>query len=109
MPANTINFSNTTPAAGGGKVNALWQNDGGSSTVNISAEVPDPDVEVVTFSGTTGTLANTPTKIIGLWRNGLRQQSSDNTRADYFTVATATITLATAAGGTDVFIAVYYH
>jgi hypothetical protein len=108
MTASIINFSDSTPAAGSGKLNAKWQNDGGSSTVNISAEVPDPTVEAVAFTSTTGTLANTPTKILGLYRNGIQQQSTDNTRTDYYSVATATITLALAAGGTDVFIAVYY-
>lgn len=110
MPASTINFSDTTPAAGSGKVNAKWQNDGGTSTVNISAELPDPTVEVVAFTGTSGTLAHTPTKILGAYRNGIRMQSTDNTRSDYFSVSTATVTLATtAAGGSDVFIFVYYY
>jgi hypothetical protein len=108
MPASIINFSDTLPAAGGGKINGKWQNDGGSPTVNVSVELPDPTVDVVTFSGTGGTLAHTPTKILGGFRNGLRMQSADNTRADYYSVATAAVTLATAAGGSDVFIFVYY-
>jgi hypothetical protein len=52
MPASIINFSDSTsllPVAG--KINGKWQNDGGSSTVNVSVELPDPTVEVVTFSG----------------------------------------------------------
>ena len=108
MTASTINFADATPAPGTGKVNVKWQNDGGSSTVNISAEVDDPIIEPVTFTGTAGTLANTPRKIIGLLRNGIRQQDVDNTRTDYYSVSGANITLATAAGGTDVFICVYF-
>jgi hypothetical protein len=109
MPASIINFSDTTPGAGTGKVNGKWQNDGGTGTVNVSVELPDPIVELVAFTGTSGTLAHTPTKILALFRNGVRQQSNDNTRADYYSVSTATITLATAAGGTDAFIAVYFY
>jgi uncharacterized membrane protein YbhN (UPF0104 family) len=109
MPAGTVNFSNTTPAAPGGSQNVSWQNDGGSSTVNISAYLPFPTEEVVTFSGTSGTLAHAPTFIYGLFRNGVRQQTHDNTRADYFSISGAAITLATAAGGMDEFIAVYSH
>jgi hypothetical protein len=108
MPASIINFSDTTPAAGSGKVNANWQNDGGSPTVNVSAEFPVPTVEVVTFTGTAGTLSRAPVKMVALFRNGVREQSDDNTRTDYYSRSSANITLATAAGGTDAFIAVFY-
>jgi hypothetical protein len=109
MPASIINFSDTTPAAGSGKINANWQNDGGSPTVNVSAEFPVPTVEVVTFTGTAGTLSRAPVKMVALFRNGTRQQSDDSSRtADYYSRSGANITLATAAGGTDAFIAVFY-
>jgi hypothetical protein len=110
--ASTINFSDTVPAAGAGNVNVAWQNDGGSPTVNISAEyaaVAAPETaEVVTFSGTAGTLAFTPVGDIFLYRNGVYQRSIGPGTPNYSITGTA-ITLAVAAGGTDVFIAVYSH
>jgi hypothetical protein len=103
MTANIINFSDATPAAGGGKVNVTWQNDGGTSTVNISAEVPDPTVEIVAFTGTAGTLAHVPTKILGLFKNGQRLAVTTD-----YSVSGAAVTLVVAAVGSDGFIAVYY-
>jgi hypothetical protein len=71
------------------------------------APVPVVD-EPVTFSGTTGTLAYTPSTVAGfttvvLFRNGIRQASTD------FSVAAKVITLTLAAGGGDVFTADYYR
>lgn len=106
MPASIINFSDTTPVAGAGKINGKWQNDGGSSTVNVSVELPDPIVELVTFTGTSGTLAHTPTKILGGFRNGVRMDASSG--SPEYTNAGSAITLAIAAGGSDVFIFVYF-
>jgi hypothetical protein len=104
MTASIINFSNTTPAASSaGKINALWQNDGGSSTVNVSAEVPYPTRETVTFTGTAGTLANTPVLIIVAFKNGQEIELTTD-----FTIAGANITLVVAAVSTDKFIFVYY-
>jgi hypothetical protein len=41
MPlATTLNFSNTTPAPPSGQQNNVWQNDGGSPTVNESNYTP---------------------------------------------------------------------
>ncbi|MBS1803505.1 MAG: hypothetical protein JST28_09060 [Acidobacteria bacterium] len=108
MPASIIEFSDTTPSASAGKINVKWQNDGGSPTVNVSAEVDDAIVEYVTFTGVNGTLANTPRKIIAALRNGLGMQTTDNTRTDYYSMSGAAATLATAAGGSDVFTFIYY-
>lgn len=38
--ANTVNRSNTTPAAPSGCTNNLWQDDGGSPTVDVSNYTP---------------------------------------------------------------------
>lgn len=110
--ASTINFSNTVPASGSGKANVAWQNDGGSPTVNISAEVEAPAfAEVVTFSGTAGTLSHTPVGPVWLYRNGIFMSTLTGTPAiQKYTLAGGTgpgITLSVAAGGTDVFIALY--
>jgi len=108
--ASTINYSNTVPGPDPGKVNIEWQNDGGSPLVNISAQVAEVaaplTAEVVTFTGTAGTLANTPIGDIFLYRNGVYQRSIGPGTPNYSITGTA-ITLAVAAGGTDVFIAVY--
>lgn len=67
--------------------------------------------EVVTFSGTTGTLANTPSSIPGytqvkLYRNGIRMNPGGG---NDFTVSGKTITLAIAVNSADiVFLADYY-
>jgi hypothetical protein len=108
-----INFNDTTPAAPAGGVNVKWQSDGSN---NASAYIglgglPLPvEGEVVTFSGTSGTLANTPNTSTGytfvkLYRNGIRQNYGGGN--DY-TVSGTTVTLTTAAGGSDVFVADYY-
>lgn len=112
MTASTINFSNTTPAAGAGKANVAWQNDGGTSTVNISAEVEAPPfAEVVTFAGTSGTLSHTPVGPVWLYRNGVFMSTLTGTPAilKYALAGGAGpgITLSVAAGGSDVFIALY--
>lgn len=106
--ASTINFSNTTPAAGTGQANVSWQNDGGSPLVNISAETPAPGgfAEVVAFTGTAGSLSHTPVGPVSLYRNGIYQRSLGPGTPNYSITGT-TITLAVGAGGTDVFIAVY--
>jgi len=150
--ANTANFNATTPGPPTtGQQNIIWQDDGGSPIVNISAINPNMigdsgsggksgnatapaagdaaagkflkadgtwavppgsgsgtfTVEVVSFSGTSGTAANTPINIYGLFRNGVYQRSVGGS-PDY-TLATATFTLAVAAGGSDVFVLVYTH
>ena len=113
--ANTVNRSNSVPAAPAGNQNVIWQDDGGSPIVNVSAYVPigaglgTPFSEVVSFSGTSGTLAHTPASdaTLLLFRNGAYQRSIGGT-PDYSIVAAA-ITLAVAAGGSDVFIAVYWY
>lgn len=108
-----INLNDLVPAAPGGGVNVKWQQDGSG---NISAYVaigglPLPvENEVVSFSGTAGTLANTPNATTGytqvkLYRNGVRQNPG---MGNDFTWSGAAITLATAAGGSDVFLADYY-
>ena len=65
--------------------------------------------EEVSFSGTSGTLAeNTPINIYGAYRNGVFMRSVGGGTPDYSITGTA-VTLAVAAGGSDVFIFVYTH
>jgi hypothetical protein len=74
--------------------------------------VPTPvEEEVVSFTGTAGTLAHTPSTSSGynkvkLYRNGQRLLSG---AGNDFTRSGANITLATAAGGSDVFVADYWQ
>jgi len=76
----------------------------------VTASVGTPvENEVVSFSGTSGTLAHTPSAISGytqvkLYRNGVRQTPT----ADFSWVGTA-VTLVVAALGSDTFIADYYQ
>ena len=66
--------------------------------------------EVITFSGTSGAFAHSPSRLYGLYRNGVRMSSLSGTPAIQKFSATGTaITLSTAAGGSDVFIAVYEY
>jgi len=60
--ASTINFSDTVPAPGSGKANVAWQNDGGSPTANLSAEVLAP--ASVGFSISSGVVASPAVPII---------------------------------------------
>jgi len=66
--------------------------------------------EKITFSGTSGSFAHTPVQLYGLYRNGVRMTSLAGSPAIQTFSATGTaITLSTAAGGSDVFIAVYTY
>jgi hypothetical protein len=66
--------------------------------------------EVITFSGTSGAFAHAPVRLFGLYRNGIRMTSLAGSPAIQTFSATGTaITLSTAAGGSDVFIAVYQY
>ena len=66
--------------------------------------------EVVTFTGTAGSLSHTPTLLLGIFRNGIRMTSLVGSPAiQMFSIVTAAITLSTAAGGSDVFIAQYFY
>ena len=66
--------------------------------------------EVITFTGTSGSFSHTPTRLFGLYRNGIRMTSLAGSPAIQTFSATGTaITLSTAAGGSDVFIAVYQY
>jgi hypothetical protein len=76
------------------------------STAALSSTLAE---DVVTFSGTSGTLAHAPTAFVGLFRNGARQQKHSSGRTDYFSISGTAITLGTAAGGSDDFIAVYFY
>lgn len=44
--ANRVNYNNTTPAAPAGTANVRWQNDGGHPTVNATAYVVYPTLQV---------------------------------------------------------------
>jgi hypothetical protein len=63
--------------------------------------------ELVTFSGTAGTLAHTPLSQLAIFRNGLRMNSLGGS-PDYTRSGTS-VTLTIAAGGSDVFVATYYR
>ncbi len=66
--------------------------------------------EVVTFSGTSGAFSHAPVRLYGLYRNGIRMTSLAGSPAIQTFAATGTaITLSTAAGGSDVFIADYEY
>ena len=64
--------------------------------------------EVITFTGTAGAFSHAPARLYGLYRNGIRMTSLAGSPAIQTFAATGTaITLSTAAGGSDVFTAVY--
>lgn len=66
--------------------------------------------EKITFSGTSGAFAHTPVRLFGLYRNGIRMTSlSGSPAVQTFSSSGTAITLSTAAGGSDVFIAVYQY
>lgn len=107
-----VNLNDTTPAAPAGGTNVKWQSDASS---NVSAYLPigglpqPVENEVVAFSGTAGTLANTPNATTGytqvkLFRDGLRLTPG---MGNDFTWSGTAITLATAAGSAS-FVADYY-
>jgi hypothetical protein len=66
--------------------------------------------EKITFTGTSGAFAHTPVRLYGLYRNGVRMTAlaGSPTIATFSATGTA-ITLLVAAGGSDVFIAVYQY
>jgi hypothetical protein len=115
--ANTANFNATVPAAPGGNVNVVFQDDGGTPTVNISGYVPVGagigtfTQEVVTFSGTSGTLAHTP--VVGgffaLYRNGVLMAPSGAPAIQTYSISGTGLGLSTAAVSGEWFYALYYH
>lgn len=66
--------------------------------------------EAITFSGTSGAFGHAPGRLYGLYRNGIRMTSLSGSPAiQTFSASGTAITLSTAAGGSDVFIAVYEY
>lgn len=63
-PGTRVNYSNTTPAPPGGALNVQWQQDGGRPTINASAYVQFPTVQVI--CPTTGDLSNPVANALGL-------------------------------------------
>lgn len=63
--------------------------------------------ELVAFTGTAGTLAHTPSKIIGLFANGLRLTTLGS--APDYSITGAAITLSAAGASDDEYIAVYFY
>ena len=63
--------------------------------------------EIITFSGTSGSFAQSPVSLIGLFKNGQRLSSLGGS-PDFSYTGTA-ITLTTGAGGGDVYEAVYFY
>ena len=81
-----------------------------TAAANGSAGIGTYLEEVVTFTGTAGSLSHAPTLLLGIFRNGIRMTSLAGSPAiQTFSIATAAITLSTAAGGSDVFIAQYFY
>ena len=66
--------------------------------------------EVVTFSGTSGTLAHTPVSggFFALFRNGILMIPTGSGVQSY-SITGASVTLSVAAGGSDAFYALYYR
>ena len=113
---NTYNFNSLVPPAPVGKVNVVFQNDGGRPMTSISAFVATgtgsffQEVVSVTVGATTGTLSNIPTYILGIYRNGLLMISdSAGTASPDYTISGATFTLFYAALAGDVFYAIYSY
>ena len=93
------------PAAGDAAANKFLKADGTWEAPPAAGTFLE---EVVTFSGTSGAFAHAPSRLYGLYRNGIRMTSLAGSPAIQTFSATGTaITLSTAAGGSDVFIAVY--
>jgi hypothetical protein len=66
--------------------------------------------ELITFTGTAGAFSHAPARLFGLYRNGIRMTSLAGSPAvQTFSAIGTAITLSTAAGGSDVFIAVYQY
>ena len=63
--------------------------------------------ELVTVSGTSGTLSHTPVSLIGLYKNG--QRLTALTGSPDFSLSSATLTLTVAGVSTDVYEAVYLY
>jgi hypothetical protein len=66
--------------------------------------------EAITFTGTSGAFSHAPLRLYGLYRNGVRMTSLAGSPAvETFSAVSTAITLSVAAGGSDVFIAVYTY
>lgn len=84
------------------KADGTWAVPGGSGIGTFAQEV-------VTMSGTSGTLANTPVSggLFALYRNGILMIPTGSGVQSY-SISGASITLSVTAGG-DAFYALYYH
>ena len=97
------------PAAGTAAAGKFLKADG-SWAVPAGTGIGTYLEEVVMFTGTAGSLSHAPTLLLGIFRNGIRMTSLAGSPAiQTFSIATAAITLSTAAGGSDVFIAQYFY
>jgi hypothetical protein len=122
--APTVNFSATDPVM-----------EGDSGAGGLAGNVPNPAAgdaaagkflkadgtwavptagtfveEVITFTGTSGAFSHAPARLYGLYRNGIRMTSLAGSPAiQTFSAIGTAITLSTAAGESDVFIAVYQY
>ena len=67
--------------------------------------------EVISFTGTSGAFSHAPARLFGLYRNGIRMTTlSGSPPIQTFSIAGGVnITLSVAAGGSDVFLAVYEY
>lgn len=95
------------PGAGDAAANKFLKADATWATVGAAGTFLE---EVITFSGTSGAFAHAPVRLYGLYRNGIRMTSLAGSPAiQTFSAVSTAITLSTAAGGSDVFIAVYEY
>jgi hypothetical protein len=66
--------------------------------------------EAITFTGASGAFSHAPLRLYGLYRNAIRMTSLAGSPAvQTFSAVGTAITLSVAAGGSDVFIAVYTY
>jgi hypothetical protein len=97
------------PAAGDAAAGKFLKADGTWATIPAAHTFIE---EVVTFTGTAGTLAHAPaagTRLDG-YRNGVRMTSLAGSPAiQTFSISGTAVTLSVAAGGTDVFIFAYSY
>ena len=95
------------PAAGDAAAGKFLKADGTWATTPLGGTFLE---EVITFTGTSGAFAHAPARLYGLYRNGIRMTSLAGSPAiSTFSAVGTAITLSTAAGGSDVFIAVYTY
>ena len=96
------------PGAGSAAAGKFLKADG-TFAVPAGTGIGTFTVEDVTFSGTSGSLAHTPSTLIGIFRNGvIMSATSGSSSIQKYSITGAAITLSVTAGS-DWFYAVYFH